>query len=66
MKKNKRRNRQEKPLWNWSGKCPSCGSKEYWPVYGGSCGRSCAYCGEMYDCDEDWNWLKRSGWVEEK
>ena len=49
---------------NESRRCPNCGSEKYVLLYGGQCGRRCASCGKAYDCDD--NWLKKSGWAEEK
>ena len=38
------------PLWNTGGSCPSCGSKRYFDLFGGTCNKHCANCGECYDC----------------
>lgn len=38
------------PNINFHGKCPSCGSKNYFQLWGGSCDKQCADCKTAYDC----------------
>lgn len=38
------------PDINSCGKCPSCGSRNYFPLWGGSCDKQCADCKTAYDC----------------
>lgn len=47
------------PLINRFGQCPNCESKEYFPLFGGSCGRLCAKCKKPYDCLSLSEYLKR-------
>ena len=39
------------PISNVTGKCPNpdCGSRDYFPLYGGSHRKRCAKCGISYD-----------------
>ncbi len=38
------------PILNLFGKCPKCGNKKYWELFGGRCNKKCARCNTAYDC----------------
>ena len=37
------------PRFNLRGKCPHCGSRKYFALYGGRYNRRCASCGREYN-----------------
>jgi transposase-like protein len=47
------------PLTNVFAKCPNCGSREYFPLFGGRCKYRCAECGTDYACVEEGEYFKR-------